>query len=62
MLCIKSATSGNLLPCIVIKKSKIRKFFNLPNVLVDALVRGLQGYRISLSWHREAEILTKDGR
>lgn len=52
-----SATSGNLLPAVKIRESKIRKFFMLPWVFVGYIGTGLKGPCVCKRWYNPQDII-----
>jgi hypothetical protein len=53
---VTSCTSGGKLPAKIIKKSRIRKFFQLPWIKVEYEGSNLKGPCTYISWMRVSEI------
>lgn len=52
-----SGTSGNKLPAIKIRESKLRKFFKLPWILVVYVGTNLKGSCTCKRWYKPAELV-----
>ena len=53
---IKSITSGNRLPAVVYKKSKIRKLLGFPWVKLQYIGYSLNGVSVNYGWFKPEEI------
>ena len=53
---MKSATSGNRLPAKILEKSRLRKFFLMPWVMVEYQGSGLSGPCTCVGWYRPSDI------
>ena len=54
---VKSATSGNLLPAKIIKKSFIRKLFLQPYILIEYIGSDLKGKCKKTQWYKPSNII-----